>query len=258
MSASHGVYEMERRLIALDGAVNFRDIGGYRTGTDRHLRWQRVYRSDSLAELTAADLQTLQGLGLYAISDFRLPLEREKKPDRLPEGHNMRLLTPGFIPRGTEEMLRQIFKGQLAAETIRAEVTRHYRLFATEHLGEYVSTFRMILEAEGRPVLLHCTSGKDRTGFGIALLMLAAGCDETAVTEDYLITNSYRRDIGFMFSADADPAAIEMLTAAQPEYIATALAALRQTHGAPDNWLATMGFDGEDRVVLRALLTEPA
>lgn len=249
---------MERRLIELEGAVNFRDIGGYSAGAHGRTRWRRVYRSDSLAELTPADLQKLRELDLYGISDFRLPSERAKKPDRLPEGHAMRLLTPGFIPRGTEDMLREVFMGRLAAAAIRAEVTRHYRLFAAEHLGEYVSTFRMILEAEGRPVLLHCTSGKDRTGFGVALLMLAAGCDEATVAEDYLMTNSHRRDIAFMFSGEVDPAAIEMLTAAHPEYIATALAVLRQTHGAPDDWLRAMGFNAEERARLRDLLTEPA
>lgn len=249
---------MSERRIRMDGAVNFRDIGGYAAGEGRQTRWRRIYRSDSLAELSAADLDRLMALGLFGISDFRLPGEREAKPDRLPAAHGMRLLTPGFIPRGTEDMLRRIGDGAVDARGIKEEVEHHYRLFATDHLGDYVSTLRMVIEADGRPVLLHCTSGKDRTGFGIALLMLIAGCGEDAIVEDYALTNAYRRNIGFMFARPVDPAAVEMLTAARPEYMRMALEALRQAQGAPDDWLAAMGFAAAERARLRELLSEPA
>ena len=240
----------------MDGAVNFRDIGGYDAGPGRQTRWRRVYRSDSLAELSAADLQRLTELDLHGISDFRLESERLVKPSRLPDGHAMSLLTPGFIPVGTEEMIRNIGSNRIRPEDIRAEVLCHYRLFVTNHLANYASTFQMILEADGRPVLLHCTSGKDRTGFGIALILLAAGCSDAVVVADYAMTNYYRRDISFMFRDRVDPASIDMLTMARVEYIEVSLAALRETHGTPDAWLAAIGLDGADRRQLRELLSE--
>lgn len=248
---------MNERIIRLDGAVNFRDIGGYGAEGGRQTRWRRVFRSDSLAELTPADQDRLMELGLFGLSDFRLTKERESKPDRLPEGHGITMLTPGFIPKGTEDMLRRVADGELDAAAINAEVRHHYHLFATEHLGEYVSTFRMILQADGRPVLLHCTSGKDRTGFGIALLLVAAGVDDETIVADYLMTNELRRDIGFMFRRPVDPDAIAMLTSAQPEYIRTALDTLHRVQGPAESWLATMGFDTAERTRLRELLTEP-
>ncbi len=245
------------RRIGMDGAVNFRDIGGYAAGPGRQTRWERVYRSDSLADLSPADLDRLHRLGLYGISDFRLPSERAAKPDRLPENHGMVLLTPGFIPVGTEDMIGEIAANRIGPEDIRADVIGHYRLFVTDHLGNYVSTFRMILEAEGLPVLIHCTSGKDRTGFGIALALLAAGCSDETVIDDYTMTNDYRRDIRFMFSDGVDQAALDMLTMARAEYIETALATLREVHGAPEDWLAAMGLDAADRRRLQDLLSEP-
>lgn len=248
--------EMRQRRIAMDGAINFRDIGGYRAGADRQTRWERVYRADSLADLSDADLTRLDALGLYGIADFRLPSEREARPDRLPEGHNMVLLTPGFIPKGTEDMLREMSAGRIGPQEIRAEVLEHYRLFVTDHLGVYAEPLRMILQADGRPVLFHCTSGKDRTGFGIALVLLAAGCAEDVIVADYQLTNQWRRDVRFMFRDTVDPAALEMLTSAPGEYIATALDQLRIEHG-PD-WLDALGFDRTERAQLRALLTEPA
>ena len=45
------------------------------------------------------------------------------------------------------------------------------------------------------PVVIHCTAGKDRTGFACALILHALGVPEKAIAEDYLLTNSYyRRD----------------------------------------------------------------
>jgi protein-tyrosine phosphatase len=247
---------MRQRRIAMDGAVNFRDIGGYKAGTDRQTRWGRVYRADSLADLSDADLQRLTALDLFGIADFRLPSEREARPDRLPEGHDMMLLTPGFIPKGTEDMLHEMSAGRIGPAEIRAEVLGHYRLFVTDHLGVYAAPLRMILQADGRGVLFHCTSGKDRTGFGIALVLLAAGCAEDDIIADYELTNIWRRDVRFMFRDGVDPAALDMLTSAPGDYIAEALKQLRIEHG-PD-WLQALGFDPAERARLRDLLTEPA
>lgn len=248
---------MKERRIEMDGAVNFRDIGGYEAGPGRRTRWGRIYRSDSLADLSQADLGRLAGLDLYGISDFRLPGERRAKPDRLPEAHSMMLLTPGFIPAGTQDMIRAIAENRIGPEEIRFQVLGHYHLFVTDHLDNYASTMRMILEAEGRPVLIHCTSGKDRTGFGIALALLAAGCDDSVVVGDYTLTNDYRRDIRFMFAGSVDPAALDMLTMARAEYIEASMAALRQIYGASEAWLAAMGLDAAERRQLRHLLSEP-
>lgn len=248
--------EQTRRL-ALEGAVNFRDLGGYAAGADRVTRWQRLYRSDSLAALTQPDIDQLAALDLFGISDFRLPGERGANPDRLPEKHAMRLLMPGFIPRGTEDMLRDVATGRAGPEDIRREVLQHYRLFVTEHLADYRSTFEMLMEAEGRPVLLHCTSGKDRTGFGIALILLALGCDSEVVLDDYEMTNDYRRDLRFMFGDAVSAEALAMLTMARREYLEVALDALETEFGAPLAWLPQVGLDATDLRHLREFLTEP-
>ncbi|MFY9513573.1 MAG: tyrosine-protein phosphatase, partial [Rubrivivax sp.] len=52
------------RVLPLQGATNFRDLGGYATRDGRRLRWRRVFRSDHLGGLTAADRETLAALGL--------------------------------------------------------------------------------------------------------------------------------------------------------------------------------------------------
>ena len=49
------------RLIALEGAVNFRDLGGYAADGGQRTRWRPLFRADGLGELTEADLSVLRG-----------------------------------------------------------------------------------------------------------------------------------------------------------------------------------------------------
>ena len=50
------------RHVPLQGATNFRDLGGYPGHGSRPLRWRKLFRSDHLAGLTDADHAVLAGL----------------------------------------------------------------------------------------------------------------------------------------------------------------------------------------------------
>ena len=64
------------RSIALQGASNFRDLGGYPGRGGRTVRWRRLFRSDHLARLSAQDQQALAGLGIARAVDLRGEAER--------------------------------------------------------------------------------------------------------------------------------------------------------------------------------------
>jgi protein-tyrosine phosphatase len=245
------------RRLALEGAVNFRDLGGYPAGEGRRTRWRRVFRSDSLADLTDADHALLTPLGLHTLIDFRLPLERARKPNRLPAGSAIEIVEIGFIPNGTLELLRQAMLGSVDAAGVEREVLRHYRRVPLDHQREYAEMFARIERAAGRPVLIHCTSGKDRTGFGAALILLALGVGRDTVLEDYSLTNQYRRDVSFLFSPLTPRAVVEMLTSAPAHYLEAAFAAIDAAYGSTDAYLdRAFGLDAARRERLRDLLTE--
>jgi len=63
------------RHVALDGAVNVRDIGGYRIVGGPEVVRGRLYRGDSLSQLTSSDVERLDRLGLRTVIDFRSPGE---------------------------------------------------------------------------------------------------------------------------------------------------------------------------------------
>src|ERR1700722_9727694 len=214
---------LPQRQRRLEGAVNFRDVGGYSTRDGRRTYWGRLYRSDSLADLTPEDLKRLEGLGSKTLIDFRLPLERLAKPNRPPPPASIAAIELGFIPSGTLQMLELVKSGAISVAEIEQRVTDQYRLFGVDHSDEYRRVFEVAAVAENYPLLLHCTSGKDRTGFGIAMLLLAVGVPLTTVIEDYELTNRYRRPVPFLFGPDTSEEVAFILLSAQPKYLDAAL-----------------------------------
>ncbi|MFJ6717163.1 MULTISPECIES: tyrosine-protein phosphatase [unclassified Streptomyces] len=188
------------RQIPLQGAVNLRDLGGYRTYTGGQVRQGLVYRSDALGKLTPADVTTVAGLGLTEVVDFRIPTEvRYDGADRLPAG-----LTPTSRPvsdlglYGT--LLTVISSGDpaeqermLGAGRAEAYMRDIYRTFVTgpENRAQFAATLREIADGKG-PLLYHCTSGKDRTGWMSYLLLRALAVPETTAGQDYLASNAFR------------------------------------------------------------------
>src|ERR1700761_8544125 len=59
------------RHLNLEGASNFRDLGGYPTGDGRMVRWRQIFRSNHLGHLTEADVAILRQLGVRSAFDFR-------------------------------------------------------------------------------------------------------------------------------------------------------------------------------------------
>jgi protein-tyrosine phosphatase len=168
------------RRLPLEGAPNFRDLGGYRTGDGRHVRWGTVYRSGQLSALTDADFHYLSALRLRLVCDFRVDSERQRaatkwKGDAAPEIVPASIDTVGYYKPGTD---------------IREHMRNVYNRMPFDGSGEYAALFRRMIDGD-LPVLLHCTSGKDRTGFFAALLLTILGVPHETVVEDFLLTNRY-------------------------------------------------------------------
>lgn len=249
---------MTVRRLPFEGAVNFRDIGGYPTLDGRVTRWNAVYRSDSLADLTPADLDRFAALGIRTLCDFRTEQERLRKPNRLPQGHGIQVAEISFIPTGTVNMLAAINAGEFGPEEIQQEVTTHYRKFVRDHGAEYRRMFELLLADDGLPFLMHCTSGKDRTGFGAASLLTALRVPRDQVVADYVMTNDFRRDIAHLFPNAISQPALQTLTSANARYIETALDEIEAAFGSEDAWLESMGVDGHRRRMLIDRLTVEA
>jgi protein-tyrosine phosphatase len=245
------------RRLDFEGAINFRDLGGYRAAGGRHTRWRRLFRADSLADLTPADLTRLDALGLGGLIDFRTSAERALKPDRLPEGARLRKLELGFLPAGTLEMLERVRAGRIETNELERLIVGQYRKFGVEHVDEYRQALAFAADPGNYPLLVHCTSGKDRTGFAAAVLLLAVGVPREEVLEDYGLTNHYRRDVSHLFGPQTSQEIIALLLSAQTIYLESALEAIDRAHGSFDDYLRNaLGVDDAMRERLFDILTE--
>jgi protein-tyrosine phosphatase len=248
----------QQRRLDFEGAVNFRDMGGYPAADGRRTRWRRLYRSDSLADLSPADIEKLGALGLHTLIDFRLPAERQLKPNRLPPGESLKIVELGFVPAGTLDMLGKVRDGSIDSEEVKRRVTAQYRLLPVDHNGEYQRVFEIASQAEGYPFLIHCTSGKDRTGFGVAALLLSVGVPREIVLEDYGLTNQYRRPVPQLFGPNTSEAVVRTLLSAQPQYLQAALDEIDSVYGSFDRYVEKgLGLGAAGRARLVDLLTEP-
>lgn len=251
--------DVRARRIAFEGAANFRDIGGYPAAGGRRVRWGRVFRSDSLSKLTDGDLRRLAELGLRTLVDFRVPAERAEQPDRLHPDHTIETNAIGLLPAGTLDMLRAVSAGTIDGAAVERAFLEQYRRFVTDHAAEFARALAAIGDERNLPLLLHCTSGKDRTGFAVAALLLALGTPQDVVLDDYALTNSYMRDITDYFAPSAPPALVRAVMTAQAQYLHAALDQMRASFGSIDAYLErALGLDDRRRARLAALLTEPA
>lgn len=175
----------KKRLIPLDGAFNFRDIGGYLTREGRRIPWGRIYRSDEFSELSEADLNTLNDLGLRSIIDLRNPRERKGKENRLPEGSIYRQ-----IPIYKREPLREyLWFALFRRHALPQALGDNYINLVETRAKTFGSVLRLLLDRQNLPLVYHCSAGKDRTGIVVALILSLLGVPEETIIADYSLSN---------------------------------------------------------------------
>lgn len=172
--------------IALEGAVNFRDLGGHATDGGHTVRTGRLFRSGSLSALTEADLTILGQLGVRTVVDFRVASQIETfGPDRLPEG-----ALYVSLPMGGGEVSSIIHE---AMETGRFASLPDVETVNLAILGEdtinLAAFIQIVAEPERLPLIFHCIGGKDRTGIAAALLLSILGVPWVTVRDDYVRSN---------------------------------------------------------------------
>jgi protein-tyrosine phosphatase len=130
------------RLFALEGGRNFRDLGGYETEDGRVVRWRRLFRSGTLAQLTPADQAVLAGLGVRAVCDLRTTSERHGEPSRwAPAGG--RVMTRDYeLDEGA--VMGAFRVGTPTEERVRTAITEFYRSAPEEFADRLGELFRAL------------------------------------------------------------------------------------------------------------------
>jgi len=220
MQAGADAEALPRRL-ALAGCTNLRDIGGYRAADGRRVRFGQVFRAAALGGLTDEDLIALGALGLRTVVDLRGVAESGRAPSRLPDPAPDRVAIP-VEPTVGASLADILATGRATGEHVMGLLGRAYAAYATEKLPLFRALLELVAEPARRPVLFHCSAGKDRTGFGTALLLLALGVGREEVVADYLATNRFwRRE--HALPEGTDPSVAAVLGRAHAELLEAAL-----------------------------------
>ena len=234
----------DTRKLPFTGAHNFRDLGGYKTSDGKTVKWGKVYRSDNLHSLTDEDLKYMERLNLKSVVDFRSDEERNEEPDRLTPDMTPILLPIKFEPEGvTENLTRDLTFGNLDSSNLLRDFNI---ILVKEFTEEYREFFRHIVDNGGEPFVLHCTAGKDRAGFGSAMILTVLGVPREKIIEDYLLTNAYVSDhvdrklleteLKTFFRADSDN--LRKINFVEERYIQAAFDTIDSHWGGMDQYIS--------------------
>ncbi len=244
--------ETVERLIALEGAVNFRDLGGYPAGEGMRTRWRVLFRADGLGELTGQDLEVLRALGIRTVIDLRSGTEVERS--RFDVGaHPVALHHFPFIEElpDAEEFDRR--PGLLGSQ---------YQEMLRDAGGQILSALEVLAAPGALPAVFHCTAGKDRTGVLSAIVLSLLGVDEPTVVGDYALSGEamvrLRAKLIVKYPDSRDVLEnIDEVFSADPAQMELLLDHLRERYGSVDDYVAGIGARPAVVEGLRSALLEP-
>jgi protein-tyrosine phosphatase len=243
----------EQRFVDLDGAHNFRDLGGLPTRDGGTTRFGVMFRSDALHHLQPTDVERLLELGVQTVIDLRSSVELERTGRGPLEATPIGWLHAPLSHGGNGEALPPaLAEGDLG---------RHY----VESLPERTETLSQVIthlaRADHLPAVFHCTAGKDRTGMVAALVLSLVGVDDAVIIEDYTLTDDRMTLVMERIRAAGDfpePLAPVAASVARAEAASmrTFLDALLHTQGGAEGWARAAGLSADVREALRELLVE--
>jgi protein tyrosine/serine phosphatase/uncharacterized protein YhjY with autotransporter beta-barrel domain len=256
IAAAHAAETAALDTPRLTGIDNFRDIAGtttaYSTANDGTMRSGVFYRSNALTP-SAADLATLNGLGITAVYDLRTPSEIAATPDTMLTGATYSNID--IIGSGSSASNITSISVSSAADAI-AMMEGANRSFVSDAgmRSQFNTLFNELASADGA-ALFHCTAGKDRTGWTAAVLLSIAGVDSGTIMSNYLATNDYTaaRVAATLAAMPASMAAVYgPLLGVQASYLQAGLDEVTAEYGSMDNYLKQgLGLSQETIYVLR-------
>ncbi len=267
----------EAQSAALLSAVpNFRDVGGFPTSNGRRLRNGTFFRTGELAGLTGEAQDAFAALNVANVYDLRTAAERDPRPDRVPPGVEVTIADVlADAPTSGAAALAALLKSNsptVSIDDVNAAIGAgkgHAMMVATYRdfieLGSANTAYRRFFTgvAVGRSgIAFHCTAGKDRTGWGAAILQLFAGLDHATVMSQYLVSNertgaAFGALVAAFGKAGGDQDSLQQLIDVHPEYLDAGLNAMTDKYGTLEDYLrGGLNLTDDDLAALMTRLVE--
>lgn len=261
------------RDLGIASAPNLRDVGGYATRGGAIVRTGLLYRSTALNRLTDEDAAAVHRLGIRTVYDLRTAFERTAEPDRLPPGieYVVADVVDSHAVGSPTHLFGLLDSPQAAREALGdgkgAQIwMEHYRLLVRldSARASYGRIFRDLATGAHRPALVHCSTGKDRTGWAAAILLTLLDVPYETIMADFLRSTSYIeplvQPVLDRFAAQGgDPDLLRPIFSVVPAYLDAGFDALATAYGGIEAYFAEgLGVDAATQRALREAFLAPA
>lgn len=247
---------------AVEGAVNLRDLGGYRTRDGGIVRSGQVYRSGMMHHITPAGLATLRDdLRIRTVVDLRndQELNADGRSPFEDYGIAWRSLPIGVETVMTPEERQERYEALAAGQVDWCESYVH---MIDRGAAAFRAFFELVADAANAPLVFHCTGGRDRTGVGAALLLSSLGVDGETVARDYSLTGGLLQPHIDRFGRQMEslgmtPERWGSLLETPAGAMRRFLAHVRSEHGGAESYLREAGVPGTAFAAARENLLIP-
>lgn len=249
-----GDEQPDRPSNSIDGTFNVRDAGGQPTTAGTRVRTGRLLRSASLDSLTPLGIEDVRSLEIRTVIDLRSAKEVER------HGH----FPTDDIPVRWEHLPSSVGppSGQDPRQATRMRehpdpMAPMYQEMLGGNGTEIARGLRILADPANLPAIVHCTSGKDRTGLFVLVLHLVLGVSLDVALDHYQqeshVTERAMHDMLARYPEmrEMPEEKVARMAGTNNRWVTGALAAIGGEDAVPD-WLDTHGCNSHAQAQLRA------
>lgn len=226
------------RLVHMQGALNFRDAGGYKTKEGKTVKTNRVFRSADISKLTDVDMQTMASKHIRTVIDFRGIKEAAAAPDKL-------LPATDYIqcPAGSDSLPDAKQIAMMVKQG--GWLEKFYGEGGLPYFGARYKPFfqKLLVLSDTSALMYHCTGGRDRTGMATALFLYALQVPQQTIEADFVASNVYLAPMhekmykGMAQMMQLDSVAVRKTMELRPELLQIFFGAITTKYGSIEKFM---------------------
>ncbi|KAF2653621.1 putative tyrosine-protein phosphatase [Lophiostoma macrostomum CBS 122681] len=258
----------------IPGISNFRDVGGWPISGESHVRKGVLYRGSDTNRVTPDGIARLQELHIKTDFDLRSSQQIERTGGYKVLGGMTRIWTPVFADEQyTEEAAKQryeLYAGEGTDGIVTAFIeilTSGTTMFRTV-LRHLLATIPPSSDETAPALFMHCTTGNNRTGVFISLLLLLLGVPESVVIEEYALSEKglaptrhinverlLKKGAFKEYGPEEAQRKCERMVGARPESMRALIEEVKRRWGGPEGYFKEhVRLTGEEIARLKTLL----
>ena len=171
-------------MFSINSVSNFRDVA-----IGPKMKKNVLFRCAKLSTLNKEDIITFETLNPYAVVDFRDPKEINKAPDNLSKGLIDKYIS---LPISASTLGRMVAQKSVEGDTMKTYekvMEESYKLYVNNHQHVWKEFLNILLNSDNKPVIFHCSAGKDRTGIASFIIQRILNNSMELIYKNYLLSN---------------------------------------------------------------------